>query len=137
MAYVSITRLRIRSWRYLPSLFWYAFLSKRQFRASPGNLAADALMEARMTFWTRSVWADENAMRTFRSSGAHRKVMPRLLDWCDEASVAHWQQDSSEPPKWHEAHQRMQREGRRSKVRNPSDAHKRFEITAPQIAADA
>jgi hypothetical protein len=65
-------------------------------------------------------------------SGAHRRVMPRLLEWCDEASVAHWLQDSPEPPLWDEAHRRMQGEGRRSKVNNPSEAQQRFEIPPPR-----
>jgi hypothetical protein len=91
------------------------------------------LYEARNTFWTCSVWQDEAAMRAFMVSGAHRKVMPRLLDWCDEASVAHWQQNSAEPPSWQQVHRRMQSEGRRSKVKHPSPAHERFEIAPPRL----
>jgi hypothetical protein len=66
-------------------------------------------------------------------AGVHRKVMPRLLEWCDEAAVAHWNQDALEPPAWDEAHQRLQHEGRTSKVNHPSPAHRRFEIPAPSV----
>jgi Domain of unknown function (DUF3291) len=135
MPFVSITRLRVRSWRYLPRFFWTAFLSGRQAKAAPGNLSVGVLNDANMTFWTRSVWTDEKAMRAFMVSGAHRKVMPRMLDWCDEASVAHWLQDSTEPPTWNETYQRMQSEGRRSKVKHPSDAQQRFEIPPPRVPA--
>jgi uncharacterized protein DUF3291 len=63
-------------------------------------------------FWTRTLWNDQDAMRVFMLSGAHRRMMPRLLNWCDEASVAHWTQDSLETPSWQEVHGRMQAQGR-------------------------
>jgi hypothetical protein len=60
-------------------------------------------------------------------------AMRRLPEWCDEASVAHWLQDSAEPPDWPTIHRRMQREGRRSKVKHPSPAQERFEIVPPRV----
>jgi hypothetical protein len=132
MPLVSITRLRLRSWRYVPGQLWYALLSSHQAKAAPGNLAVRVLRQANNTFWTCTVWTDEAAMRTFMMSGAHRRAMPRLIEWCNEASVAHYQQETAEPPPWPEACRRMQAEGRPSKVRHPSEAHKRFDIPAPR-----
>jgi hypothetical protein len=123
----------LRSWRFVPGLIWHALLSKQQARSAPGNLRALTLREAHNTFWTCTVWRDEAAMRAFMISGAHRSAMRRLPDWCDEASVAHWQQVSTEPPSWIEVHRRMQAEGRRSKVRHPSPAQERFEIPPPRL----
>lgn len=133
MPFVSTTRLRLRSWRYVPGFLWYALRSRRQAASAPGNISAATLVEALLTFWTCTVWQDEKAMRAFMTSGAHRGAMRRLPDWCDEASVAHWQQDSSEPPGWLEVHRRMQQDGRRSKVKHPSPAHERFEIPPPRL----
>jgi hypothetical protein len=59
--------------------------------------------------------------------------MPKLLEWCDEAAVVHWTQDCDQEPDWEEAHRRMRREGRASKVNHPSEAHRRFESPAPRI----
>src|SRR5262249_12162201 len=129
----ATARLRLGSWRFVPGLVWYALRSRAQAISSPGNLAALTLREANRAFWTCSVWQDECDMRAFMTSGAHRNAMPHLLDWCDEASVAHWHQDSPEPPGWSEIHRRMQREGRASKVRHPSPAHRRFEIPPPRV----
>jgi Domain of unknown function (DUF3291) len=136
MPLVSITRLRVRSLRYLPAFLINALRSAQQAKAASGNLAVSLLSDARFTFWTCTVWNDEQSVRAFMIAGAHRSVMPRLLQWCDEASVAHWLQDSPEPPSWQEAHRRLQKVGRRSKVDNPSDAHLRFEISPPKTTRE-
>jgi hypothetical protein len=98
MPFVSITRLRVRSWRYLPLFLLQSVRAARQAKGAPGNLSVSLLRDAEFAFWTRTVWNDETAMRGFMLSGTHRRVMPRLLQWCDEAAVAHWVQESSEPP---------------------------------------
>ncbi len=74
-------------------------------------------------------------MRSFMLSGAHRGGMPRLVEWCDEAAVAHWTQDAREPPSWPESHRRLQQQGRRSKVNHPSGAQLRFEIPEPRTTS--
>ena|SRR5207248_7262566 len=48
-----------------------------------------------------------------------------------DAMLVHWVQDGEEPPSWAEAHRRLQGEGRRSRVKNPTRAHRRFEIRKP------
>jgi hypothetical protein len=135
MPLVSITRLRVRRWRYLPGFLLYAFASVLQARRALGSLAVSVLNDANFAFWTRTVWTDEAAMRAFMLSGAHRRVMPRLLNWCDEASVVHWIQDTAEAPPWPEAHRRLQAEGRRSRVRHPSEGQRSFAIPAPRTNA--
>jgi len=135
MPFVSITRLRVRSWRSLPSFFIQTFRSARQAKVAPGNLAVSVLRDAHLAFWTRTVWSEEAAMRSFMLSGAHRGGMPRLVEWCDEAAVAHWTQDAREPPSWPESHRRLQQQGRRSKVNHPSGAQLRFEIPEPRTTS--
>ena len=132
MPLVSITRLRVRSWRYLPAFAVAALRSALQARRAKGSLAVTILREAHHTFWTRSLWTDEAAMKAFMVSGAHRTIMPKLLEWCDEASVARWTQASAQEPAWEDVHQRMQRDGRPSRVNHPSEAHRRFELAALQ-----
>jgi len=70
-------------------------------------------------------------MKAFMSAGAHGTVMRKLLDWCDEAALAHWTQESATLPTWEEGHRRLQKEGRRSKVHHPSAAHTAYVIPAP------
>jgi quinol monooxygenase YgiN len=131
MPLASITRLRVRSIRYLPEFLVRALASVLQARGSAGCLSADIRREVKLTFWTRTVWQDEQSMRAFMTRGAHRAVMPKILDWCDEASVTHWEQDGEHPPDWPTAETRMRTEGRTSRVRNPSPAHRRGETLPP------
>ena len=137
MPVIAITRLRVRSWRYLPIFFLQAQRSARQAARAEGNLAIRLLRDRRNTFWTATVWTSEAAMKGFMLSGVHRRVMGKLPDWCDEAAVVHWLQDSSEPPTWAEAYSRLQRGGRRSKVKNPSPAHTAHELPEPRVGPTA
>ena len=65
-------------------------------------------------------WQDEAAISAYRITPPHRHVMPKLLEWCDEASVVHWNQESAELPDWKTAERRMAESGRLSKVNHPS-----------------
>ena len=67
-------------------------------------------------------------MKSFMLSGAHGRVTRRLMDWCDEAALVHWSQESEHEPEWQEAHRRLREEGRRSKVNYPSAAHEQYLI---------
>ena len=132
MPFISLTRLRVRSWWYLPQFIWHALKTGRQAEQSSGFVGGRLLREVRNTFWTVTAWEDEAAMRAYRNAGAHRVVMPRLLDWCDEAAVAHWNQDGTEIPGWQELHRHMVETGRPSKVKHPSPAQESNHIVAPR-----
>lgn len=122
-AFVSVTRLRLRGIRFLPMFIYYALLSARQARRTPGSLFAATIRDASLVFWTLTVWGDEKEMRSFRNTGVHLKVMPRLAKWCDEATYIHWRQENNEPPSLGEAHARLVAGGTVSRVLHPSAAH--------------
>jgi hypothetical protein len=100
MAFISVTRLRLRSIRFFPPFLWWGLLSSVQAKRAPGNLKGTGLRDLHFTFWTLTAWTDEHAMRAFMWSGAHQRVMPKLYNWCDEASVVHWNQETAELPSW-------------------------------------
>jgi len=131
---VSITRLRVRCWRYVPQFLIQSLRAARQAERAAGSISVSVLRDTDRAFWTRTVWRDEMAMRAFMLSGVHRRIMAGLPEWCDEAALTHWVQDTSEPPSWADAHWRLQREGRRSRVSHPSEAHRRFEIREPRTS---
>lgn len=72
-------------------------------------------------------------MRQFRNHGAHRKVMPKLLNWCDEATLLHWEQETAELPDWPDIYRRMVSEGKLSKVHHPSPNHVTKDFPEPRV----
>lgn len=131
MVFVSVTRLRVRSPRYLPAFVWHNLLSTWQIINTPGFLGGKLMGDASRAFWTLTLWSDRSATQSYRNSGAHRRAMPRLQKWCDEAAVAHWEQAESNLPDWEEAHQRMVTQGYLTKLSQPSAAYLKREIPVP------
>jgi hypothetical protein len=123
MPVISVTRLRIRAWRYLPGFLWYTWQSQRQLKRSPGFLGGALSLAPAGAFWTTTAWADERAMTGFRDSGWHKPAMRKLLEWCDEASLARWTQPTADLPNPVEMLQKLQSLGRTSKVRHPTARH--------------
>lgn len=140
MPLVSVTRLRLRSRRYLPRFAYDTWAITRQARRSPGFLKGRlfrgsdrplliGLVVGRLpSFWTMTMWVDRDSMMAFRNGGAHRDVLPKFPEWGREASTVNWTQDSEELPDIGEAHRRMVEDGEPMSLRHPSDAHASGEI---------
>lgn len=137
MPFVSVTRLRVRALRFLPAFFLHTMRTRSQVAAAPGFLAGSLLPDRRWTFWTLTLWDNKDSMRAYMTSGAHRIAMPKLMDWCDEASVVHWDEAIAVLPTWVEAEARMRGEGRPSKVRHPSADHAAMTFAPPSSTAGA
>ena len=132
MIFVSLTRLRIRSFRFVPGFVLHTLRSLRQVKRAPGFHDGALLADRSWTFWTMTAWDREESMRQYTISGAHKQAMPHLLHWCDEASVAHWTQPEATLPSWIEADKLMRESGRASKVRHPSAQHASLGYRAPR-----
>jgi hypothetical protein len=126
MPFNSLTRLRLHSIFTLAAFVRDVRASSAQLAQAPGFIEGAVLAEGRLVFWTRSAWESEATMKAYRDSGAHRAAMPKLLDWCDEACVAHWEGEIERD--WSALCTRMVETKRMSKVRRPTKAHqeKRF-----------
>jgi hypothetical protein len=134
MAFVSRTRLRIRSIRYLPLFAIHTLRSLRQVKKAPGFQTGALLPDRGRTFWTMTAWDERDSMRRYMTTGAHKSAMPHLMHWCDEASVAHWEQNGSALPSWEEADRRMRESGRASKVNHPSAEHACMNYRKPRTS---
>jgi hypothetical protein len=130
--FVSVTRLRIRSVRFLPSFFIAIFRTGRQVESASGFMGGELIIDRKLTFWTMTGWTDETAMIGYRNSGIHRLAMPRLLNWCDEATSVHWTMDATALPGWDEAYTKMKSDGFVTKVHHPSQAHLSRDFPAPR-----
>ena len=135
MIFVSLTRLRILSFRFVPLFVIHTLRSLKQIRNAPGFDGGALLADRSWTFWTMTAWDSQDSMRQYIASGNHKAAMPHLLNWCDEASVAHWTQSGAELLPWTEADKRMRETGRPSKVRNPSSHHADLSYKTPRTTA--
>lgn len=136
MPFVSLTRLRVRSIRFVPAFALHTLASQRQVKRAPGFQNGALLADRSWTFWTMTAWDSQESMRRYMTTGPHKSAMPHLLDWCDEASVAHWQQQEATLPSWEEADRRMRETGRVSKVRHPSPQHATLNYRKPRVTID-
>jgi len=134
MPFVSLTRLRIRSVRFLPGFALHTMQAQRQLKRTAGYLAGKLLADRSLTFWTMTAWDSEASMRAYMINGAHKRAMPHLLNWCDEASIAHWTQPEEALPSWDEADRRMRASGRISKVCHPSPDHANLNYRTPRTS---
>jgi len=122
MPFVSVTRLRVKSVRYLFSFMRANEASVKTLKNAEGLLKGSELVDKNLTFWTITLWDSPESMKKFRNSEAHRYAMQQLPVWCNEGSYHHWGQDSAEFPDWQTISGRLFGEGRLTKVRNPSAA---------------
>lgn len=129
----SVTRLRVRLIGRLPAFLLRTFLAQRQTVRAHGFVGGKLLVDAKLTFWTLTVWQDEKSMKLFRGAGAHAQVMPRLVEWCDEASYAHWLWEKEAVPEWNEAYEHLVNEGRLSRVAHPSIDHEARRFPRPRL----
>jgi hypothetical protein len=123
MTFVSVTRLRVRSATFLPLVAFHSWRSVRQIRHTSGFIEGYLASGPKLTLWTVTSWVDEGSMLAYRNGMEHLKAMPKLIDACDEASVAHWVSANPQLPSPAEAAAKLGAEGRLSKVRRPSPAH--------------
>ena len=122
MPFVSVTRLRVKSILFLIPFMRANEASVKELKASRGLLKGKELIDKQLTFWTITIWENEESMKVFRGSSSHRIAMQQLPKWCNEASYHHWVQEHDEFPSWSTISEKLFSEGRLSKVRNPSKA---------------
>ena len=139
MLVVSVTRMRLRRWRDWPAFLLHSVRSKAEAVRAEGCVAVD-VRRAHGAFWTMSVWRTPESLRGFMLSGSHRKVMPRLAAWSDEASMVRFEHPDGLLPSWDQAEMELALRGRTSKVDHPSPAQAQgltLGEAGRQVAGDA
>lgn len=86
-------------------------------RAARQQLHAALLASAR-------IWTTVQHRRFARFFPTHRKTMPYLAEWADEASVGHWSQPGCDLPEWPDAVRRLRAEERPVTLRHPGPNHR-------------
>lgn len=131
MAFISVTRLRLRGLRFMPGFAWHTLASRRQASRADGFLGGYVAAGPGPGYWTVTAWTDRAAMLAYRNTAAHKRAMPRLIGWCNEASIAHWEQPTPALPSPADALARMLELGRVSKVRHPTPEHAAGRVAPP------
>jgi len=138
MALLSITRLRLQSWRGAPGFCVWVMGSLWQSLRADGLLGLQLLRDRHNVFWTLTIWRDSKAMQAFRSQGAHGQAMKHLVRWCDESAAAHWDlpdvgQQPLSLPAWSELHQRLMQQGHFATLPLASADQRERQIPAPAL----
>jgi Domain of unknown function (DUF3291) len=128
---IAVTRLHVRSIRFLPRLYWDAGKIKRSLKETPGFLGGKLLVDRKRTYWTITSWKDLESMCAFRSSAVHAAIARMVDKWCDEASVVHWEAEDRRLPNWKEAHRRMTEDGKLTPLRVQSADHRAHRFREP------
>ena len=117
---VSVTRVRLRSIRYLLPFLWNTRRTAREARNTPGNRGVRLRRTPGLNFWTLSGWDSAESMETFRKSSGHAAAMRGLRNWCDEAAFATAKTRGTELPDWAMAEEVLEGLGRLSLADLPS-----------------
>lgn len=84
---LSITRLRVRSWWYLPSFLLISRACVKQALADPSFRGGSTFVGPGLTYWTATLWADVPSMKAYVLGEPHRTATKRLARWCSEAAI--------------------------------------------------
>jgi heme-degrading monooxygenase HmoA len=96
---VVATRFIVRRRRDTLPFLRAALLSAREAEAVSGFLGGTVLAELwNGRFWTVSVWASAEAVRSYGSAPAHAEAMRRTKDWASESQVQRWRTSAAEVP---------------------------------------
>jgi heme-degrading monooxygenase HmoA len=118
-AVVVATRFVVRRRRDTLPFLRAALVSGREAQAVPGFLGGTVLADLwSRQFWTVSVWASPEAVRSYGSAPAHAEAMRRTEHWAAEAQVERWRTPTCELPSLAETAERFSVPGpRRGLVR--------------------
>lgn len=96
---VVATRFVVRRRRDTLPFLRAALASGREAEAVPGFLGGTVLADLwNGRFWTVSVWASPEAVRSYGSAPTHTTAMHRTQDWAAEAQVERWRTSAPDIP---------------------------------------
>ncbi len=91
---ISITRLRLNHFWYLPAFIKTSRACVMQAVANKNCVGGATFVGPGLTFWTATLWSDEKSMREYTKSGDHFKAYPLLAQWCSEAATGNVEANS-------------------------------------------
>ena len=83
---VMVSRLPLTSYRFVPGFLRDTLRIRRQLATTAGLVAYSLNAQlTRKTFWTYSVWTDQESLDAFAAAEPHRTIVGRLRSRMDES----------------------------------------------------
>jgi hypothetical protein len=118
----------------LPKFLFENEAAIKQLKIAQGFLAGKTLAEPSLALWTASLWDDENSLRNYYTSGAHKNLMPALVNFANEAVTTRLDYAERKLPSWTFCHQQLLTNGNFSKaLENPTSDHISEFISRPKV----
>ena len=105
MMHVSVGRLRFKSSTTGLRFLWRGAPAYLQARRANGIIHAAVYREDIRTLWSLSVWSSSEAMRDYRNTGSHLRVMKMARRVEARVDFRHWESDVV--PSWEDARLRL------------------------------
>jgi hypothetical protein len=109
---VMASRLPLRSYTRIPSFIRATSRIRRQLATAEGlvGYSLDAKVLSK-TFWTLSVWRDQEALDSFATTEPHRSVTRAIRPHMNPTTFVTWTSTGSDiPVKWETARKQVNRE---------------------------
>ncbi|MBM7691573.1 heme-degrading monooxygenase HmoA [Peribacillus deserti] len=103
--FISVTRLRLKGKRNLPAFIWYTVKSINQAKKAEGILYSSFNKEGWHTYWTLTIWENNQSMKKYRNNGSHLKAMKVSRKIASELESMNWEADHQPP--WDECKERL------------------------------
>ncbi len=123
---VSLTRLHLKDWYRLFSFQRISGACISQALDDTSCLGGATYAGPGLTFWTATLWKDEESLKRYVGSGAHRRSLAVLPKWCDEAAFGNI--EAEKLPDKHEISDWLAKVAKYSLVRLPSANQEKEEI---------
>jgi hypothetical protein len=104
-----ISYLPLKHFRAIPNFLRFTSEIRRQLRTASGLIgySLDARPFAR-TFWTLSVWRDQQSLTDFVNQAPHNRIMQKLAPHLGKSQFAQWQVEAGGIPlDWRSAKARI------------------------------
>jgi heme-degrading monooxygenase HmoA len=84
----------------LPIFMYYTYKATRQIKEANGLIYSSLKKENWSTYWTLTVWDNEESMKNYRNKGNHQKAMKKSRYIGDEFEKINW--EGNRIPDWQE-----------------------------------
>jgi hypothetical protein len=133
MAYLSLTRMKLRSPVFLPIFITHSLRIFSQLRKVPGLIIGKAIAASDLSMWTATLWESEATLHQFYRTGAHHQAAQFITQWASEAVQQRLTVSSHQIPSWKEAAQILTTTGHFYTLNFPSRNHLDHTISAPTM----